>query len=158
MLIENETEYRRYGERLMVDIPDRLECLFTASVEENEGSYSIEIPRAELDIGRVSAGKTYRVVILDEPQPGNSERQLAAASATAGASSSSPPVSSGDVREVTIESLGEQGDGIAKVERGYVLFVPGARPDDEVTVEITNVRENFAFTRVQDDSDTSADR
>ncbi|WP_435079730.1 TRAM domain-containing protein [Halococcus sp. AFM35] len=119
---------------------------------------SIEIPREELDMGQASAGETYRVVVLDEPQP-RSENQLTEASATAGASSPpTPPVSSGDVREVTIESLGEQGDGIAKVERGYVLFVPGARPDDEVTVEVTNARENFAFTRVQDDSDTSADR
>ncbi|WP_435078381.1 hypothetical protein [Halococcus sp. AFM35] len=100
----------------MVEIPDRLECLFTGSVEEDEGSYSIEVPREELDTGQVSAGETYRVVILDETQPGRSENQPAEASATAGASSSSsptPPVSSGDVREVTIESLGEQGDGIA---------------------------------------------
>jgi predicted RNA-binding protein with TRAM domain len=159
MLIGNGTEYRRYGERLMAEIPDRLECLFTASVEEDEGSYSIEIPRAELDMGRVSAGETYRVVVLDEPQPGSSERQPAEIPATTGASSPpTPPVSSGDVREVTIESLGDQGDGIAKVKRGYVLIVPGARPEDEVTVEITDVRENFAFTRVQDDSETSADR
>jgi predicted RNA-binding protein with TRAM domain len=159
MLIGNETEYRRYGERVMVEIPDRLECLFTASVEEDEGSYSIEIPRAELDVGTVSAGETYRVVVLDESQPGSSESQQAEASATAVASSPpTPPVSSGDVREVTIESLGKQGDGIAKVERGYVLFVPGARPEDKVTVEVTDVRENFAFTRVQADSDASVDR
>ena len=142
----------------MVEIPDRLECLFTASVEEDEGSYSIEIPREELDMGRVSAGETYRVVILDEPQP-RSESQPAETSATAVTSSpSTPPVSSGDIREVTIESLGDQGDGIAKVERGYVLIVPEARPEDEVTVEITDVRENFAFTRVQNDSDSSPDR
>ena len=142
----------------MVEIPDQLECLFTASVEEDEGSYSIEIPREELDMGRVSAGETYRVVILDEPQP-RSESQPAETSATAVTSSpSTPPVSSGDIREVTIESLGDQGDGIAKVERGYVLIVPEARPEDEVTVEITDVRENFAFTRVQNDSDSSPDR
>ena len=140
----------------MVEIPDRLECLFSASVEEDEGSYSIEIPREELDVGTVSAGETYRVVILDEPQP-RSESQPAEAPATAGASSSStPPVSSGDVREVTIESLGEQGDGIAKVERGYVLIVPGARPEDEVTVEITQVRENVAFAEVRDQPNNSA--
>ncbi|WP_049998844.1 TRAM domain-containing protein [Halococcus sediminicola] len=142
----------------MVEIPDQLECLFTASVEEDEGSYSIEIPREELDMGRVSAGETYRVVILDEPQP-RSESQPAEPSATAVTSSpSTPPVSSGDIREVTIETLGDQGDGIAKVERGYVLIVPEARPEDEVTVEITDVRENFAFTRVQNDSDSSPDR
>jgi predicted RNA-binding protein with TRAM domain len=141
----------------MVEIPDRLECLFTGSVEEDEGSYSIEIPREELDVGQVSAGETYRVVILDESQSG-SESQPAEASATPVASSpSTPPVSSGDVREVTIESVGDQGDGIAKVERGYVLIVPGARPSEEVTVEITDVRENFAFTRVQGDSDAPVD-
>jgi predicted RNA-binding protein with TRAM domain len=143
----------------MVEIPDQLECLFTGSVKEDEGSYSIEVPREALNMGQVSAGETYRVVVLDEPQPGSSERQPAEAPATTGASSPpTPPVSSGDVREVTIESLGDQGDGIAKVERGYVLIVPGARPEDEVTVEITDVRENFAFTRVQGDSDAPVDR
>jgi predicted RNA-binding protein with TRAM domain len=143
----------------MVEIPDRLECLFTASVEEDEDSYSIEIPREELDVGAVSAGETYQVVVLGESEPGGSESQPAETSATAMVSSpSTPPVSKGDIREVTIESLGDQGDGIAKVKRGYVLFVPGARPDDEVTVEITDARENFAFTRVQDSSDTSEDR
>jgi predicted RNA-binding protein with TRAM domain len=142
----------------MVEIPDRLECLFTGSVEEDKGSYSIEVPREALDMGQVSADETYRVVILDEPQSGG-ESQTAETSATAAASSPpTPPVSSGDIREVTIESLGDQGDGIAKVERGYVLIVPGARPDDEVTVEVTNTRENFAFTRVKDDSDTPVDR
>jgi predicted RNA-binding protein with TRAM domain len=142
----------------MVEIPDQLECLFTGSVKEDEGSYSIEVPREALNMGQVSAGETYRVVVLDEPQPRN-ESQPAETSATAGASSPpTPPVSSGDVREVTIESLGDQGDGIAKVERGYVLIVPGARPDDEVTVEITDVRENFAFTRVQGDSDAPVNR
>jgi predicted RNA-binding protein with TRAM domain len=143
----------------MVEIPDRLECLFTAPVEEDDGSYSIEVPREELDVGQISAGETYRVVILDKSLPDSSESQPAEASATPVASSpSTPPVSSGDVREVTIESLGDQGDGIAKVERGYVLIVPGARPDEEVTVEVTNTRENFAFTRVKDDSDTPVDR
>lgn len=142
----------------MVEIPDQLECLFTGSVEEDEGSYSIEVPREALNMGQVSAGETYRVVVLDEPQPRN-ENQPSEASATAVASSPpTPPVSSGDIREVTIESLGDQGDGIAKVERGYVLIIPGARPEDEVTVEVTDVRENFAFTRVQDGSDTPVDR
>ena len=53
---------------------------------------------------------------------------------------------------MTIESLGDQGDGIAKIDRGYVVIVPGTRPDDEVTVEIENARENVAFARVRDDN------
>lgn len=56
-----------------------------------------------------------------------------------------PPVTEGERRTVTIEALGDEGDGIAKVERGYVVIVAGAEPGDTVTVEITNVRENVSF-------------
>jgi Predicted RNA-binding protein, contains TRAM domain len=54
------------------------------------------------------------------------------------------------VRQVTVESVGDQGDGIAKVERGYVVIVPDARPGDEPTVEIEEVQQNVAFARVID--------
>ena len=66
-----------------------------------------------------------------------------------------PPVEPGDIREVTIESLGDQGDGIAKIDHGYVVIVPETRPDGEVTVEIENARENVAFARVRDDNHES---
>ena len=63
------------------------------------------------------------------------------------------------MREVTIETIGDQGDGIAKVERGYVVIVPEAEPGDEVTVEITQARENLAFAQVRDEEteDTSGE-
>ncbi|WP_435078797.1 TRAM domain-containing protein [Halococcus sp. AFM35] len=141
----------------MVEIPDRLECLFTGSVEETEGSYSIEIPQEELDMGEVSAGETYRVVILEKTESTESGEQNRDKSSNTRASMPEPPVSQGETREVTVDSLGDQGDGIAKVERGYVLIVPDARPEDEVTVEITDVRENFAFTDVRDAADSSVD-
>jgi predicted RNA-binding protein with TRAM domain len=51
----------------------------------------------------------------------------------------------GEVRDVTIETTGDQGDGIAKVERGYVVIVPGGQPGDELSVEIEQVKENVAF-------------
>ena len=139
----------------MVEIPEQLDCLFTNSVTEDDGSYRIEVPQNELDMGTVSAGETYRVVVLEETQPGEGQSQQEHPSVE---STPTPPVSAGDVREVTIETLGDQGDGIAKIERGYVLIVPGARPDEEVTVEITDVRENFAFTQVRDQLDNSEGR
>ena len=142
----------------MVEIPDRLKCLFSGSVEETEGSYSIEIPPEELDMGEVSAGETYRVVILEKTESTESDEQNRDRSSNTRDSMSEPPVAEGEIREVTIDSLGDQGDGIAKVERGYVLIVPGARPEDEVTVEITDVRENFAFTDVRDAADSPVDR
>ena len=141
----------------MVEIPDRLECLFSASVEEAGDSYSIEVPKDEAERGTISAGETYRVVLLentpaDESEPSHTD------TASTSSTTPRPPVSTGDTREVTIETLGDQGDGIAKIERGYVLIVPGARPDDEVTVEITQVRENVAFADVRDQSNNSESR
>jgi len=38
----------------------------------------------------------------------------------------------------------------AKVERGYVVIVPGAHPGDEPTVEIEQVQENVAFASIAD--------
>ena len=139
----------------MVEIPDRLACLFTDSITEAGGSYTIEVPKEELDVGAITAGETYRVVILEDAAPMGSDDQQDPSTNSAVSATSQPPVSQGDIREVTIETLGDQGDGIAKIERGYVLVVPGARPDDEVTVEITNVRENVAFAEVRSGRDQS---
>ena len=56
-----------------------------------------------------------------------------------------PPVEEGEVRTVSIDTLGDQGDGIAKVERGFIVIVPGTKPGDRVEVEITDVKETVAF-------------
>lgn len=129
----------------MIEIPDNLECLFTTSLEEQNGSYSIEVPRSEIEEGSVTVGETYRVAVLE-----GSESSSSSISTQSKPDEQRPPVESGDVREVTIESLGDQGDGIAKVECGYVVIVPGARPGDEVTVEIENARENVAFAAIHE--------
>lgn len=39
----------------MVEIPDRLECLFSASVEEAGDLYTIEVPKDEAE--RMEAGR-----------------------------------------------------------------------------------------------------
>jgi predicted RNA-binding protein with TRAM domain len=49
---------------------------------------------------------------------------------------------------VRIETTGDQGDGIAKVERGYVVIVLGEQPADELSVEIEQVKENVAFASI----------
>ena len=54
------------------------------------------------------------------------------------------PVREGDRVEVEIEDVGREGDGIAKVE-GYTVFVPDAEPDDEVEIEVTDVKPRFGF-------------
>jgi predicted RNA-binding protein with TRAM domain len=52
---------------------------------------------------------------------------------------------------VTIETVGDQGDGIAKVDRGYVVIVPDTEPGAQPTVRIETVRENLAFASVVDE-------
>ncbi|RJT07509.1 TRAM domain-containing protein [Halococcus sp. IIIV-5B] len=133
----------------MVEISDRLECLFSDSIEQDGGSYRIEVPKREIDNGSIISGETYRVAILstattDEESDSRSQSHPDTSETT----TQSPPVEQGDKRTLAIESLGDQGDGITKVERGYVVIVPGARPGDEVEVEIQNARENVAFAEV----------
>ena len=133
----------------MVEISDQLECLFSDSIEQSGGSYRIEVPKREIDNGSIVPGETYRVAILStEAVDEESDSQSQSRSSTSESTTQSPPVKQGDKRTLTIESIGDQGDGIAKVERGYVVIVPGARPDDEVEVEIQNARENVAFAEV----------
>jgi len=74
-------------------------------------------------------------------------RRLAVRDATSSASSPSP-VEEGERREVTIEAIGDQGDGIAKAKRGFVVIVPNTNPGDEPIVEIREVRPNVAFASV----------
>ena len=136
----------------MVEIPDSLRSVFSATVQEQDGTYVLEVPSREIDHDAVAAGKTYRVALLSSP---TSEGRLDEASQRSTRSEAArqdgppePPVEEGEVCDVTIETLGDQGDGIAKVERGYVVIVPDAQPGDEPTIEIDDVRQNVAFASV----------
>jgi len=53
------------------------------------------------------------------------------------------PVAVGDEIDVTVESVGGQGDGIAKVD-GFVVFVKGASKGERLRVKITDVRKTYA--------------
>jgi predicted RNA-binding protein with TRAM domain len=143
----------------MVEIPDQLECLFSTSIDQQGDSYKIEIPRSELEQGTITSGETYRVAIVSGTPGSDGVSSSESGSDSDSPTQQSPPVEPGDIREVTIDSLGDQGDGIAKIDRGYVVIVPETRPNDEVTIEIEQTRENVAFARVRDDigSDDSSD-
>ncbi|MFB6200912.1 MAG: TRAM domain-containing protein [Halorhabdus sp.] len=136
----------------MVEIADELRSMFSAEVRHEDGEYVVTVPRSEVTNGAVTPGEVYRVAMLARPEPTGGDDTEPTESASSDSRESqgppTPPVDEGEVREVTIESVGDQGDGIAKVERGYVVIVPGARPGDEPTVEIEQVRQNVAFARV----------
>ncbi|MBI2661979.1 TRAM domain-containing protein [Candidatus Woesearchaeota archaeon] len=57
------------------------------------------------------------------------------------------PVKVGEMYEVSINAVGEKGDGIAKV-KGFVLFVPNVQKGDYVKVRITKVLLKLGFAEV----------
>lgn len=61
------------------------------------------------------------------------------------------PVKVGDEVDVEIESVGEKGDGIAKI-KGFVIFVPNTKKGDRVKVKITRVLRKVGFADVVGDA------
>jgi len=130
-----------------MEISEQLLCLFSASVTESADGYTIEVPKREVDTGEIAVGETYRVALIDD---------AAAASTTIDESSTTdadsdepqPPVEPGELRYVEIEDIGKQGDGIARVERGYVIIVPGGEIGERVKIEISEVKSNFAVGEI----------
>ncbi len=131
-----------------VEISNRLLCLFSADVSAEGDRYVIEVPRREIDTGSIEAGGTYRVALIDADV--EAEADVAETDETP-PGEPQPPVEPGEIRYVEIEDLGKQGDGIARVERGYVIIVPGADVGERVKVEITEVKSNFAVGEVIDE-------
>ncbi len=54
------------------------------------------------------------------------------------------PVSEGAVHDVAIEGIAREGDGVAHIE-GFVIFVPGTKIGDHVTIKIERVLRKFAI-------------
>ena len=132
----------------MVQVPDSLRCLFSAEIEQRDDSFVIEVPKDEVNSGEVTPEEIYRVVLFPEQSRSQDHHGSAPQGEAQIASPQSPPVSEGETRTVTIETTGDQGDGIARVERGYVVIVPGLIPGDELAVEIEVVKENFAMAKI----------
>lgn len=129
-----------------MEISDQLRCLFSATVKERNGSYVVEVPEQEVQLGGVQAGETYRVAVL--PSSSTSEADDTETQPERKRDPSKPPVGEGEQRTVEIEDIGDQGDGITRVERGFVVIVPDTKETERVTIEITDVRENVAFAEV----------
>ena len=132
-----------------MEISDKLLCLFNAEVTESEDTYTVEVPRREIETGSIEAGETYRVALVSrEPTEESSDSRSSRPSTPS--SEPQPPVDIGEMRYVEVEDIGKQGDGIARVERGYVIIVPGAEIGERVKVEITEVKSNFAVGEIID--------
>jgi len=134
-------------DRTRMEISDKLLCLFNADVEAEADRFVVEVPRREVDTGAVEADDTYRVALIRTGDEEDTEVETDTEPSTA-PDEPQPPVERGEIRYVEVEDLGKQGDGIARVERGYVIIVPGAEVGERVKVEITEVKSNFAVGEI----------
>ncbi len=57
------------------------------------------------------------------------------------------PIKVGEELDVTIEAVGEKGDGMAKI-KGFVIFVPNTQKGDNVRIKVTRVLKNVGFAEV----------
>lgn len=132
-----------------VEFSDKLLCVFTAEITKTNDSYTIEIPQREIDIGSVDPSNFYRVALLPH---GEKSGEKAIQSGAEAPTQPQPPVENSEIRYVEIEDIGKQGDGIARVERGYVIIVPGSEMGERVKVEIMEVKPNFAVGEIIEES------
>lgn len=137
---------RALAENCLIEISDRLRCLYSAEVTEQDGSLVLTVPEREISTGDLAEGETYRVALLDSPS--DSPTTDTETDSSHDDERPDPPVSVGETRLVEIENIGDQGDGIARVERGFVVIVPHSRRDEVVRIEITAVQETVAFGEV----------
>ena len=135
-----------------MEISEDLRCLFTGQVEADEDSYQITIPEREIDLGAIESEETHRVVIMpsESQTEASSTTESTPADTTNQSQGEGPPVDVGETREVEIDSIGDQGDGIARIDQGYVVIVPDTEVGDRATVRIENAQENVAFAEVVD--------
>ena len=136
-------------EGLTVEISEKLLCLFSTNVSEEEDRYVIEVPRREVETGDIDPGEIYRVALI--ARDGDEDEESATSpgrTTTSRPAEPQPPVEIGETRYVEIEDIGKQGDGIARVERGYVIIVPGAEVGERVKIEVSEVKSNFAVGEI----------
>jgi len=136
-----------------MDVAETLRTIYTTTIVQDDGSYHITVPEREIATGTVAENETYRVALISTGTPNGDTTERTDATRSGDHDNhqqehDGPPVVEGEQRNVEIENLGDQGDGIAKVEHGYVVIVPETEIGDRVTVEMQQVRENVAFADV----------
>ena len=132
-----------------MEISEELTCLYSATVDEQGGSYVIEVPKAEVEEGFVDSSQIYKIALVST----KSRLSLDEADSTAtdtgqDVDQQGPPVSVGEHRIVEIDEMGDQGDGLARVERGFVVIVPETEVGERVRIQIEHINETVAFADV----------
>jgi len=134
-----------------MEISEDLTCLFSATVDEDRDSYVIEVPKAEVEEGFVDSSQVYKIALLStnsRPSPDKADSTATDTDTDQDVDQQGPPVSVGEQRIVEIDEMGEQGDGLTRVERGFVVIVPETEVGERVRIRIRHVRETVAFADV----------
>ncbi len=124
---------------------DELLSLFSARLERSGDSFTIDVPESEITTGPLESGQIYRVAVLHAKRGRKNADENLAESSDA---DPEPPVEAGEIVELEIEDIGDRGDGIARIDSGFVVFVPNTTLGERVTVEITEARKTMAFAEV----------
>jgi predicted RNA-binding protein with TRAM domain len=128
-----------------MEVPEQLRCLYSAQLTEQDGSCIIEVPEQEVDVGQLQEHGIYRVAMFAAPESAEADETP---QSEQGAPGPQPPVEEGETRTVEIDDLGDQGDGITRVDRGYVVIVPDTTQGERVRIRISDVQRNVAFAEV----------
>lgn len=134
-------------------VSDDLFTVFSAEIEFRDGMPVVDVPERELSVGNLEAGESYRIAVLPQTTSRSDDGTTSSTSTSPSGhgtsrGASNPPVEEGETLEVEIEDVGDQGDGIARIGPGYIVFVPDTVIGDRVTITITQARDNFAFAEV----------
>jgi len=122
----------------------------------DEGSVVEAVDPSAPDVDRSEGGDSSATTRSDHTDPGSNSGVEADRGARSSDSTSDtertgepePPVDRGDEVTVDIEGIGDQGDGIARVDRGYVIIVPDTEKGERVQIRVTSVKQNVAFAEV----------
>lgn len=154
--------FNRSIQNCIMNVPEQLSCLFSAEVETKDDSHVIEIPKNEIETGYVNPDDTHQLAVLalstessdtvdhsqETSQKTSQETGQETSQKTRSQNSQQPPVAEGETRIVEIEDIGDQGDGLTRVENGYVIIVADTEKGERVRIEIDTVRQNVAFANV----------
>lgn len=117
-------------------------CKLTTEIEYDgkEDRYVVEIPDSEIELGSVDPTGAVQMLLYEIESTGQ-QRTVEQQSQEL-----NPPVEEGDTVSVVIEGIGDEGDGIAKVD-GFVVIVPGehAQVGRELDVEITKIADKKTY-------------
>lgn len=131
-----------------MNFEDDPRCIFSTEISHTDRGHAIELPPEEIELGTVDPNLPVRVVVY---QPSVEAESVSPQSGSVETESDTeddvqqPPVSVGESRSVTIDDEGDQGDGIATVDTGFVLIVPEADVGDSLRVKIKSVQDTFAI-------------